>query len=289
MSFLVPPTAIPKPLCDILQKIAPKNEKAFDPLELLKLVQSAERRGLENYMLLEEMAEKKAARDGGGGSSGDDEETGTSKLIKSIIPMIGTALAKTPVQAAPIPQRQQVARAPIPARPIPRPAAAPIPAAKPVQAPAQAVKPTVVGTPIASGAITAPKVVQAKAPVPTATIGKPIPQPAAKKEPNKDEMLNLVMPALLPHLMKADEVQLEPTKLNATKLDAAKETREIVKKIGGNVSLLLKNFSRDEMLEIAKGVGLPMHANVWLEDYYAHLETFAQQENSSGNEKPQNS
>lgn len=269
-------------------------KKGYDPMQLLQLVQGAEKRGFENYLLLEELAEKKAARMASGES--DEEESATGKMIKTILPTVAAALSKQPQQ----PQMQRPVIPPrVPARPMPRPMpqaqaspkAPQATASAPVQQPSQAQNAQPKPVSVLPKANTVPANGAVK---PTATIGgnktqtvevKSAPKPVA---PTKDQVLEAIMMPLGMQLMRADEVQLEPTKLKQTKVDAANETIGIVTKMGVSPTQLLQMVSKNDMLDIAKSVGLPLHANAWLEDYYAHLEQIAAKSHQAGSKESQN-
>lgn len=214
-----------------------------DPLEILALIQKAEDRGMKNYLLLEEMAEKRAARMNPGKEEDKEPESMTDRLIKTALPLVAAAAERS---KAPAPVQGQVPRQMLKplatAKPQPqvqRPQAAPVPP-----------KPTVV---------LGPKP-QAPAPKPT---------PKAVVLASKDEMIAKIVPILGDKLIAGS---LNPSLAVELKRQAIEETLGYLKESNTPLDHLLQSVKGNDMIEIAKGYGLPDEANSWLRDYYADLQ-----------------
>lgn len=247
-------------------RMSEKSNKGFDPLQLLTLVQGAEKRGFQNYIMLEELAEKKAARMGGSGGSDDSDENDspTTKLIKSVLPTVASALSRSANQ---------------PQQPV-------MPVRQPPSVPRQVVKPQIqpMNRPVVPQR--QPNSVQQAQPVkpvtPTVLPATPKPQPKPiqeikkdvdmSKDPVKQKILDNIMMPIAYKLMEAQNLEHDLVKLELNKKAAAKEVLEIVKKIGISRETLLQKIPESDMINIAKSNGLPEKANTWLKDFYGYIQ-----------------
>lgn len=223
-----------------------------DPLEILSLVQKAEDRGMKNYLLLEEMAEKRAARMNPSKDEDKEPESMTDRLIKTALPLVAAAAERS---KAPPPVQGQVPRQML--RPLatakpqpqgPRPQAAPVPP-----------KPTVVVGP------------RPQAPAPK-------PAPRAVVLASKEELISKIVPILGDKLIAGS---LNPSLVVELDRQAVEETMSYLKESNTPLDHLLQTVKENDMIEIAKGYGLPEEANSWLRSYYANLQALRAKIDSS--------
>lgn len=151
--------------------------------------------------------------------------------------------------------------------------------------------------PAVSSALSQPRQVQAQPPQvvqrppvravpPRRPVTNAIPMP--KKTMSRQEALDLIMPPLGMKLLASDQVKDDREKVVQMQREAAIESRDILAAKNVTLNQLLKVVSRDDMLGIAKSVGLPDEAHTWLTEYYAHLQQLAQPQPPTSNNDSKN-
>jgi len=215
--------------------VAQPKEKNIGAIELLTLMQNAEQRGMKNYLMIEELAEKKARNMGGD----EEPESATSRLIKSVIPAVTAALSKPTAQPA-VAQRQVAPRS---TRPV---------------VPAKPVGPQTNAQTTQGGATAAVKAA-----------------PQVLPKANKEQVLEKLYPIVIAKLMEADAAKTDPVAVQATQKAAANETKAAAAALGLTIPGLLQLISQGDMIDIATTAGLPVEAHSWLKGFYANIKELA--------------
>lgn len=211
---------------------APAKEKGLGSMELIALLQGAEKRGMETWMKLEEMADRKAAKMSGKDDAEETEpKSAIERLAAAVIPGVVAAMSKNePVQpqvttGAPIQRRrpiQQIQQ--VPGVPNPPPPQQPKP-------------------------------------------GNTVVLPKATKE----QAINHLIPIVLPLLVKAETVKTDPKAVAATQAEAAQAVRIEMAKAGITIPALLQLVGQGDIIDVATHYSLPLEAHTWIKGFYADL------------------
>lgn len=264
----------------------PPVEKGMSSFDLIKMLQDSETKGFDRCKMIMEMADEKAdekaemiaemkAESGGG-----EKEDLTTTLIKTMLPTIASsfmaqqqAAAAQPVLAHP---QAQLPPPPAPVRRAVRPAGpgSPRPPAQAQRQAAPGGKAPSSGGHSPSGGNGAPGGAQGlglpRSGSPAPASRPQDPAPVVPKPSVKERILEIAVPIIGEGLAKSMEA---PDKADEIAKTTAEAVLGALKAKGASRELVLSNFKREDILELAKENGLPDAVNPWLLEFYAHLET----------------
>lgn len=239
--------------------------ESIDPIELMKLTQEAEEKGYRRAQEIREIAEEQAeilAARNSGKEEGEPEEkeSVTQTLLKSMAPLFATAMMPG---AAPrqMPQQavKRVAVNPhLPARPAPKPLAAP-------KAPEAAKPAAPTPTPVAAKPASTKPI--------TGFAGLPTRSAITKKPEETVNQKKLIEETVITEIGK--DLQANFFSGNFQPEATADSSMKILEAKGITPQQLCSQYTLSDMMEVAKAKGLPERINQYLERFYAHCQAKA--------------